>query len=407
MRRAWFHDSHLAQAPGLTQAEWAGPGPHHAGTRAGMGSFGLFQFAPYIMTSRTLARQSSSEQTRERRSHLRRNALQVSERCRSWSLHGELFGDGSGELFVDVLVLFFHDGVYRARSKKIVGGGTDVRPVYGLEFVHGGYDGGRSRELAGNGASAYLCEDVLGLFRKFHYFVRPSRIVGVGTCALPEAWIVGVGTCVLPDDGLELFHADFPPEMLWHHPCGEQKIKGGRPDLLGREFGILAEQKRLIQRHLDLKEEMHLRHNKEIENAFISETRLARGVEQDLLGDCKKAVLVQQDQSGKEEESHQCLRQLQDVNGEQLVGVPKLGLPGAEENVACNNTASHKEFSEFPGPDIKFGSINIRDIPLLQGRQAAVILPNPQLDRRTSGLTPAGASSLDQETDQELNEKLL
>lgn len=95
-------------------------------------------------------------------------------------------------------------------------------------------------------------------------------------------------------------------------------------DLLGREFGILAEQKRLIQRHLDLKEEMHLRHNKEIENAFISETRLARGVEQDLLGDCKKAVLVQQDQSGKEEESHQCLRQLQDVNGEQLVGVPKL-----------------------------------------------------------------------------------
>ncbi|BAF15147.1 uncharacterized protein [Oryza sativa Japonica Group] len=201
--------------------------------------------------------------------------------------------------------------------------------------------------------------------------------------------------------------SDFPPEMLWHHPCGEQKIKGGRPDLLGREFGILAEQKRLIQRHLDLKEEMHLRHNKEIENAFISETRLARGVEQDLLGDCKKAVLVQQDQSGKEEESHQCLRQLQDVNGEQLVGVPKLGLPGAEENVACNNTASHKEFSEFPGPDIKFGSINIRDIPLLQGRQAAVILPNPQLDRRTSGLTPAGASSLDQETDQELNEKLL
>jgi hypothetical protein len=174
-----------------------------------MGSFGLFQFAPYIMTSRTLARQSSSEQTRERRSHLRRNALQVSERCRSWSLHGELFGDGSGELFVDVLVLFFHDGVYRARSKKIVGGGTDVRPVYGLEFVHGGYDGGRSRELAGNGASAYLCEDVLGLFRKFHYFVRPSRIVGVGTCALPEAWIVGVGTCVLPDDGLELFHAGY------------------------------------------------------------------------------------------------------------------------------------------------------------------------------------------------------
>uniref|UniRef100_A0A0E0PB69 Uncharacterized protein n=1 Tax=Oryza rufipogon TaxID=4529 RepID=A0A0E0PB69_ORYRU len=382
-----------------------------------MGSFGLFQFAPYIMTSRTLARQSSSEQTRERRSHLRRNALQVSERCRSWSLHGELFGDGSGELFVDVLVLFFHDGVYRARSKKIVGGGTDVRPVYGLEFVHGGYDGGRSRELAGNGASAYLCEDVLGLFRKFHYFVRPSRIVGVGTCALPEAWIVGVGTCVLPDDGLELFHAGFLPQIpeptascsdalassLWR----TEDQRRTAADLLGREFGILAEQKRLIQRHLDLKEEMHLRHNKEIENAFISETRLARGVEQDLLGDCKKAVLVQQDQSGKEEESHQCLRQLQDVNGEQLVGVPKLGLPGAEENVACNNTASHKEFSEFPGPDIKFGSINIRDIPLLQGRQAAVILPNPQLDRRTSGLTPAGASSLDQETDQELNEKLL
>uniref|UniRef100_A0A0E0KSF9 Uncharacterized protein n=1 Tax=Oryza punctata TaxID=4537 RepID=A0A0E0KSF9_ORYPU len=383
--------------------DWAGPGPHHAGTQAGMRSFGFFQFAPYIMASRTLSRYESGD------------LISGATLCKSRSAAGagrctgELLGDGSGEeLFVDGLMLF-HDGIYSALSKKIVGRGTDVRPVEGLEFFHGGH----SRELAGDAASAHLSEDALGLFRKVHYFVRPSRIVGVGTCALPRPGLSASAPAFYPttasSSSAQVMPAvsgrlspiarptasspDFPPERLWFHPYGEQKIKGGRSDLLGPEFGLLAEQKRLVQIHFDLKEEMHLRHNKEIENAFIPETRLAPGVEQDQLGDCKKAV--------------RCLRrQLQDVNGEQHVGVPKLGLPGAEENVACNNTAAHKEFSEFPGSEIKFGSINIRDIPLLQGRQAAVAQPNPELDRRTSGLTPARSSSLDQETDQELNENL-